>query len=135
MKNGITCMSHGVRERQMSQRTGEKASGVEAPAILPMEETMKVPTAGTRRGKRSKTTKARSQGKAAKQATRKKEKAPHEPQVVFAFRLTRSDRERIHDAAGAGKATRFVRAAALAAAADDTKAFQELAAQAKANLK
>jgi hypothetical protein len=56
----------------------------------------------------------------------KKEHAPKEPQVVFAFRLSEADRERIHKAAGPGKATKFVLAAALAAADADTKAFQDL---------
>ena len=73
--------------------------------------------------------------KLAKQAKPKKEKAPAEPMVVFAFRLSEADRTRIHEAAGSGKAPRFVRAAALAAANGDTKAFEELVAQAKANLK
>ena len=54
--------------------------------------------------------------------------------VVFAFRLSESDRTRIHEAAGSGKATRFVRTAALAAANGDTKAFEELVSQANANL-
>jgi uncharacterized protein (DUF1778 family) len=45
---------------------------------------------------------------------------------VFAFRLSEADRERIHKAAGPGKATKFVLAAALAAADADTKAFQDL---------
>lgn len=55
--------------------------------------------------------------------------------VVFAFRLPAADRDAIHKAAGPGKATRFVHAAALAAASGDTKAFEELVAQARTNLK
>ena len=62
----------------------------------------------------------------------KKEKADL---VVFAFRLTEADRDLIHKAAGAGGATRFVRAAALAAAQDDRKVFEELTSQAKTHLK
>ena len=73
--------------------------------------------------------------KAAKEPKPKKEKAPKEPLVVFAFRLSESDRDRIHKAAGPAKATRFVRAAALAAANQDSKAFDDLVAQAKTNLK
>ena len=41
----------------------------------------------------------------------------------------------IHKAAGPAKATRFVLSAALAAASGDSKAFEELAAQAKTNRK
>ena len=83
---------------------------------------------------------------AAKQARAKKEtkakvkesRAKREPIVdacVFAFRLSTTDRDLIHRAAGSGKATRFVRGAALAAANGDTKAFEELIGQAKVNLK
>jgi len=59
----------------------------------------------------------------------KKERAPKEsklPTVVFAFRLPEADRDAIHAAAGPGKATRFVLAAALAAANGDEKAFATL---------
>ena len=73
--------------------------------------------------------------KVAKAPKPKKVKAPREPQVVFAFRLSEADRDLIHKAAGPAKATRFVRSAALAAANQDTKSFDELIAQSKANLK
>lgn len=65
----------------------------------------------------------------------KKAKAPEQPQVVFAFRLTEAQRDQIHKAAGPGKATRFVRSAALAAASGDRSALEELLAAAKTNLK
>jgi len=65
----------------------------------------------------------------------KKDKAPREPLVVFAFRLTEPQRDAIHKAAGPGKATRFVRSAALAAASGDRPAFEELLTTAKTNLK
>jgi len=71
--------------------------------------------------------------KAAKKAAPKKEMAPKEPQVVFAFRLTAAERDLIHKAAGPAKASKFVLAAALAAANADTKAFNSLVDQAKAN--
>ncbi len=74
-----------------------------------------------------------SKAKSESKAARKKEKAADV--VVFAFRLPVADREAIHKAAGPGKATRFVHAAALAAASGDTKAFEELAAQARTNSK
>ena len=97
------------------------------------EETMEAAT--------SKTTKAKGKPKTAKKAKAvkepkpKKEKAPKEPQVVFAFRLTKEQRDRIHKAAGPGKATRFVRTAAIAAANLDRAAFDQLLAEAKAHLK
>ena len=55
--------------------------------------------------------------------------------VVFAMRLPAEERDLIHKVAGAGGATRFVRAAALAAAKGDTKTFGALSEQAKSNLK
>jgi hypothetical protein len=80
-------------------------------------------------------TKKVAKGKAVKEPKPKKEKAPREPLVVFAFRLTETQRDAIHKAAGPGKATRFVRSAALAAASGDRPAFEELLTTAKANLK
>ncbi len=71
----------------------------------------------------------------AKTEKRKKQKAAKEPQVVFAFRLSETDRDLIHKAAGPAKATRFVRSAALAAANANNKTFEALVAQAKTNLK
>jgi len=73
--------------------------------------------------------------KPVKEPRPKKEKKPKEPQVVFAFRLTEAQRDAIHKAAGPGKATRFVRTAALAAASGDRPAIEELLALAKSNLK
>jgi hypothetical protein len=80
-------------------------------------------------------TKKAAKVKASKEPKPKKEKAPKEPMVVFAFRLTDEQRDRIHKAAGPGKATRFVRSAALAAASGDRPAFEELLTAAKTNLK
>ena len=73
--------------------------------------------------------------KSGKVSTPKKEKAPKEPMVVFAFRLTKAQRDLIHKAAGPAKGTKFVRAAAIAAANLDRPAFDQLLAQAKSNLK
>ncbi len=64
----------------------------------------------------------------------KKEKRSKEL-VVFAFRLSPSERDLIHKAAGPGKATRLVKGAALAAATGNTKAFEELTTQAKTHRK
>jgi len=46
--------------------------------------------------------------------------------VVFAFRLTPAERELIHKAAGPAKASRFVRAVAIAAASGDEEAVLKL---------
>ena len=73
-----------------------------------------------------KSSKKSAKAKATKEPKPKRVKAPKEPQVVFAFRLTEQQREAIHKAAGPGKATRFVRSAALAAASGDRPAFEEL---------
>ena len=52
---------------------------------------------------------------------------------VFAFRLTRAERDTIHAAAGSAKASKFVRAVALAAARRDTTALQAVIQEAEAN--
>ena len=51
---------------------------------------------------------------------------PKEDLVVFAFRLTQAEREAIHKAAGAAKASRFVRTLAVAAANRDEARLREL---------
>jgi len=51
---------------------------------------------------------------------------PDDTPVVFAFRLTRAERDEIHAAAGSAKASRFVKAIVLAGARGDMKAVQEV---------
>ena len=61
-----------------------------------------------------------------KPAKAKKEKAPKEDLVVFAFRLKATERDLIHKAAGAAKASRFVRALMIAASKGDEKTVVEI---------
>ena len=60
-----------------------------------------------------------------------KEKAPKEDLVVFAFRLKAAERDLIHQAAGAAKASRFVRALTIAASKGDEKTVLEIVRAAK----
>ena len=46
--------------------------------------------------------------------------------VVFAIRLSRGERDLIHQAAGSGKASQFVRSLAVAAAQKDMKTLQAI---------
>jgi len=151
----LTYLEHGVCDRHWNQLTAEDtppdalrtALRIQAtgPTATTEDSTMEPTTSKTPKieaaapsaaaGKSTKPAKGVKATPKTKAAKPKKEKAPREPQVVFAFRLSEADRKRIHDAAGPGKATRFVRAAALAAANADAKAFEALVAQAKANLK
>lgn len=55
--------------------------------------------------------------------------------VVFAFRLTRAERDELHAATGSAKASRFVKAIVLAGARADTKAVQELIDEVQAGRK
>jgi len=55
-----------------------------------------------------------------------KEKTPREDLMVFAFRLTRKEGALIHKAAGPGKASRFVRSLAVAAARNDEAAVKDI---------
>lgn len=51
---------------------------------------------------------------------------PEENLVVFAFRLTREERDVIHAATGPSKASRFVRTLAVAGARGDEQAIREI---------
>ena len=55
----------------------------------------------------------------AKEPKPKKERAPKEELVVFAFRLTPAERDAIHKAAGPAKASKYVRALTRAASVGD----------------
>jgi hypothetical protein len=150
----LTYLDHGICDRHWNQLTAEDAppnalrmalgiaeGGPTATEDQPMEPTtsktkkteMAAAPATSSKGLKPETKKAKAakepkqkKASAAKEATPKKEKASKEPQVVFAFRLTEAQRDQIHKAAGPGKATRFVLAAALAAASGDRAAFEEL---------
>ena len=54
--------------------------------------------------------------------------APEEVLVVFAFRLTREERDVIHAATGPSKASKFVRTLAVAGARLDEPAIKEILA-------
>ncbi len=97
---------------------------------------------------KSRTKKAASKKAAPKKTTERKpgnvdaEKQPAQPKppvtdapaqrddsgeiCVFAFRLTRSERDEIHAASGSAKASSFVRGLALAAARGDLKAVERI---------
>lgn len=73
--------------------------------------------------------------KAAKKSTVKATAMPKakasEELVVFAFRLSPEERDLIHDAAGPARASRFVRAVALAAARRDVAQLQAILLEAQ----
>jgi hypothetical protein len=66
------------------------------------------------------------QASVAREARPPKVKEAEEDLVVFAFRLSAEERELIHKAAGPAKASRFVRALAVAAACGDEGAIKLL---------
>ena len=63
----------------------------------------------------------------------KKPKTPKEELCVFAFRLTREEREAIHRAAGAAKASKFVRALSVAASNGALDTVSKMVEAVKAN--
>ena len=64
---------------------------------------------------------------ARKPAVKKAENKPQRDELcVFAFRLTPKEREDIHKAAGPGKASKFVRSLAVAAARKDEAAVKAI---------
>ena len=67
-----------------------------------------------------------------KDAAKPKANANSEEQLcVFAFRLAPHERDTIHQAAGPARASKYVRAVALAAAREDSKAYQEALKEAR----
>jgi len=92
------------------------------------------------RAKRSKKAKAptaveaESETKPPKAKERPKEKAPKEELVVFAFRLKAAERDLIHQAAGAAKASRYVRALTIAASKGDEKTVLDIVRAVKGGL-
>ena len=80
--------------------------------------------------RKPKTTKKKAEAKtrkpAAKTHEKPKKKAPREELCVFAFRLTPEERTDIHKAAGPAKASKFVRALAVAAARNDEAAVKAI---------
>ncbi len=114
----ITYLDHGICDRHWNQLTAEEAPSDALRIALGIETPVHAATEGRTMEpeKSSKKTKATPKAKAAKVKAPKEPKALKEPLVVFAFRLKPEERDAIHEAAGPGKATRFVLAAALAAA-------------------
>jgi len=79
------------------------------------------------KSKNTKKAKAPKRVKAVAEATAReesKEKVAKEDLCVFAFRLTPEERDAIHKAAGPAKASKFVRALAVAAARNDEAAVR-----------
>jgi hypothetical protein len=64
----------------------------------------------------------------------KKERAPKEDLVVFAFRLTPAERDQIHKAAGPAKASKYVRALTRAASAGDLELVTKIVEAVKQEL-
>ena len=60
-----------------------------------------------------------------------REKKPKEDLVVFAIRLTKAERDKIHETAGPAGATRFIRAVAAAFANEDEAGFRAAVQEAK----
>ena len=125
-ESAITYLDHGVCDRHWNQLTAEDAApealrmvlGIEATAPTAMEAVM------------SETTKSK-KTKAAKTPKPKKERAPKEDLVVFAFRLTEAERKKIHATAGSAKASRFIRSVSAAFANEDESAFKAVIKEAR----
>ena len=74
---------------------------------------------------------SKKKAKSTKQPKPKKVKAPKEDLVVFAFRLTPVERDAIHKAAGPARASKFLRAVAIAAAKEDDAAYRHAIKEAR----
>ena len=69
------------------------------------------------------------ESKAEPKATQPDDTTSTEEQVVFAFRLSRAERDAIHAAAGPARASRFVKSLAIAAAQGDIDAIHSIVAE------
>lgn len=69
--------------------------------------------------------------KVAKAAKPKKERAPKEDLMTFAFRMTRAESAVLHKAAGPANASRVMRALAGAFVAEDRAAFEAVVEDAR----
>jgi len=129
---GLSPAHHRTEESTMSNENSTPTPAAETTATT--KETTMPKAKKTKAPKKSAAKKSAPKKKAApkSKAPAKKAAASSEPKpkredlVVFAFRLPEEQRDIIHKAAGPGKASRFVIAAALAAATDDHRAFKEL---------
>ena len=133
----LTYLGRGICTKHWDQLTADDASptlrevlGIEAAPVAAMEEAMEPTSTSKTSTKAESETSAPRKPKATKKpiAPKATKSEKIELPVVFAFRLSETDRTRIHDAAGPAKATKFVRAAALAAANADLDAFKQLIA-------
>jgi hypothetical protein len=148
----ITYLGHGVCENHWNQLTADDVSpdalrmalGMPAAPVAAMEEAMEPTTSTSKTStkpdpeastpkankpvKAIKKEKAPAKQKSVKETKPAREKVSAEDVCVFAFRLSVPQRTAIHDAAGGGKASQFVLAAALAAAEGDVEAFKGVVA-------
>ena len=136
----ITYLGHGVCAEHYDALTKdelERALGIgRRPTIAPTStatilmapEAVAQPSGATENTTMSKpkTEKKTPEAKPEKAAKKREPKPKEENLVVFAFRLTPEERDAIHKAAGPARASRFVRAVAIAAANEDEAAIREI---------
>jgi hypothetical protein len=120
-------MALGVEGGHRAAVEGRAMDGQKQDKAADQADAASAKVKGKARTKKAAPVKATAKAEApAEKPARKKEEVVNP--VVFAFRLSAADRDRIHDAAGPAKATKFVRGAALAAATGDIEAFKQLVA-------
>ena len=103
-----------------------------------MSETMQTAATTETKNKKGKAQKkaakakaAAPKAKAAKAAKPKKERAPKEDLMTFAFRMTKAESVALHRAAGPANASRTMRALAAAFVAEDRAAFESVVEDAR----
>ena len=113
-----------------SKKANVQPSPEGGPDSLPTSGSRKAPRRGQELKAESDRTIANREKKAPKEAAKAKgTREPRERQedlVVFAFRLSEEERDLIHKAAGPARASKFVRALAVAAACRDEAAIKLL---------
>ena len=90
-----------------------------------------IPTSKKKPSKKSVKKVATPKAKPAKAAKPKKERAPKEDLMTFAFRMTKAESVALHKAAGPANASRTMRALAAAFVAEDRAAFEAVVENAR----
>jgi len=130
---GLDATPPPATEADMSENENNAAENAATEEPMPAKKTEVKAPKKARAAKAAKATTAKKSAKPPKEPKARKERPPKGPvpNRVFAIRVTDAELDAIHRASGPRNATRMIRAVAAAFAAEDTKAFEAVIAEAK----
>ena len=127
----VIYLDHGVCAHHWNELTAEGKSPDELRMGLGIEATEPTAMEVDMAEKKTEKVRATKKTKAEKVPKPKKERPPKEDLMVFAFRLSKTESEALHKAAGPANASRTMRSLAAAFAAEDPDAFKAVVAEAR----